>query len=188
MIASTTRNSQAALAIPSRFAWHWWAGTDLAFPVGGIADDATSLEEEKAASLGRRNMSMKALQPSDLPKPGNFLQGIEAAGSRMIFVSGNVAVDAAGKTVAPGDIKGQTRQVFANIEKILAEAGATRDDIVKITTFLTDLKNYAGFAEVRGEFFKPPYPASTAVQAHLINPEWLVEIEAVAVPGQSRNA
>ena len=133
-------------------------------------------------------MPKKALQPSDLPKPANFSQGIEVAGSRMIFVAGNVAVDAAGKTVAPDDIKGQTRQVLANIEKVLAEAGATRDDIVKITTFLTDLKNYPGFAEVRGEFFKPPYPASTAVQAQLINPEWLVEIEAVAVCGRSRKA
>jgi Endoribonuclease L-PSP len=57
----------------------------------------------------------------------------------MIFVSANVAADAAGKTVAPGDIKGQTRQVLADIEKVLAEAGATRDDIVKITTFLADL-------------------------------------------------
>jgi 2-iminobutanoate/2-iminopropanoate deaminase len=133
-------------------------------------------------------MPKKALQPSDLPKPANFSQGIEVAGSRMIFVAGNVAVDAAGKTVAPGDIKGQTRQVLANIEKVLAEAGATRENIVKITTFLTDLKNYPGFAEVRGEFFKPPYPASTAVQAQLINPEWLVEIEAVAVSGRSRKA
>ena len=133
-------------------------------------------------------MPKKALQPSDLPKPANFSQGIEVAGSRMIFVAGNVAVDAAGKTVALGDIKGQTRQVLANIEKVLAEAGATRDNIVKITTFLTDLKNYPSFAEVRGEFFKPPYPASTAVQAKLINPEWLVEIEAVAVFGRSRKA
>jgi reactive intermediate/imine deaminase len=126
-------------------------------------------------------MPKNALQPPDLPKPANFSQGIEVAGGRMIFVSGNVAIDAAGETVAPGDIKEQTRQVLANIEKVLAEAGATRDNIVKITTFLTDLKNYAGFAEVRGEFFKPPYPASTAVQANLINPEWLVEIEAIAV-------
>ena len=51
----------------------------------------------------RKNMSKKALQPSDLPKPANFSQGIEVAGSRMIFVAGNVAVDAAGKTIAPGD-------------------------------------------------------------------------------------
>ena len=97
-------------------------------------------------------------------------------------------MDSDGKTVALGDIKEQTRQVLAKIEKVLAEAGATRDDIVKITTFLTDLKNYPGFAEVRGEFFKPPYPASTAVQAQLINPEWPVEIEAVAVSDRSGKA
>jgi 2-iminobutanoate/2-iminopropanoate deaminase len=162
------------------FRWRWQAGTELAFPVGG---------SPMMRHLSRRqDMPKKALQPSDLPKPANFSQGIEVAGSRMIFVAGNVAVDAAGKTVAPGDIKGQTRQVLANIEKVLAEAGATRENIVKITTFLTDLKNYPGFAEVRGEFFKPPYPASTAVQAQLINPEWLVEIEAVAVSGRSRKA
>jgi len=126
-------------------------------------------------------MQKRALQPPDLPRPANFSQGIAVEGSRMIFVAGNVAIDAAGKTVAPGDIKAQTRQVLANIERVLAEAGAKRENIVKITTFLTDLKHYAGFAEVRGEFFKPPYPASTAVRAELINPEWLVEIEAIAV-------
>jgi 2-iminobutanoate/2-iminopropanoate deaminase len=126
-------------------------------------------------------MAKKAIQPAGLPKPANYSPGVEATGGRMIFVSGTVATDATGKTVAVGDIKGQTRQVLANIEKVLAEAGASRDNIVKISSFLTDLKNYAGFAEVRGEFFKTPFPASSAVQAQLINPEWLVEIEAVAV-------
>jgi enamine deaminase RidA (YjgF/YER057c/UK114 family) len=82
----------------------------------GIADDAASLEDGRYAQEG-----IAAIGPA---KPANFSQGIEAAGSRMIFVAGNVAVDAAGKTVAPGDIKGQTRQVLANIEKVLAEAGA----------------------------------------------------------------
>jgi 2-iminobutanoate/2-iminopropanoate deaminase len=126
-------------------------------------------------------LAKRALQPKALPKPANFSQGVEVAGSRMIFIAGIVAMDEAGTTVAPGDIKGQTRQVLANIETVLAEAGATRDNIVKITSFLSDLKNYPGFAEVRGEFFKPPYPASTAVQAQLLNAEWLVEIEAIAV-------
>jgi reactive intermediate/imine deaminase len=126
-------------------------------------------------------MAKKALQPAGLPKPANYSPGIEGTGNRMIFVAGTVAMDETGKSVALGDIKGQTRQVLANIEKVLAEGGATRDNIVKITSYLTDLKNYPGFAEVRGEFFKAPYPASTAVQAQLINTEWLVEIEAIAV-------
>jgi 2-iminobutanoate/2-iminopropanoate deaminase len=126
-------------------------------------------------------MSKKALQPRNLPKPTNYSLGIEATGNKMIFIAGLVPVDENGKTVALGDIKGQTRQVFANIEKVLTEAGATRNDIVKITVYLTDLKNFTGMAEVRTEFFKAPYPASAAVQAQLVNPEWLVEIEAVAV-------
>lgn len=125
-------------------------------------------------------MSKKPLQPGTLPKPASYSPGIEATG-RTIFISGTVPMDENGKTVAPGDIRGQTRQVLANIEKVLAEAGATRENIVKITTFLTDLKHYPGFAEVRGAFFAAPYPASTAVQAQLVNPEWLVEIEAIAV-------
>jgi reactive intermediate/imine deaminase len=99
----------------------------------------------------------------------------------MIFVAGLVSIDESGKTIAPGDIKGQTRQVFANIEKVLAEAGATRDNVVKITVYLTDMKNFSGMAEVRAEFFKAPYPASAAVQAQLLGPEWLVEIECIAV-------
>ena len=126
-------------------------------------------------------MTKKALTPAGQPKPTNYSMGIEATGSKMVFVAGLVSMDAEGKTVAKGDIKGQTRQVFANIEKVLAEAGATRDNIVKITVFLTDLKNFSGMAEVRAEFFKAPYPASAAVQAQLINPDWLVEIEAIAV-------
>ena len=125
-------------------------------------------------------MTKKALQPASMAKPANYSLGVEASG-RMVFVAGLVAVDGQGKTVAPGDIRGQTRQVFANIEKVLAEAGATRADIVKITVYLTDFKNYAGMSEIRTEFFGAPYPASCAVEARLLNPEWLVEIDAIAV-------
>jgi len=125
-------------------------------------------------------MSKRALQPSTLPKPANYSLGVEATG-RMVFVSGLVPVDSAGKTVAVGDIRGQVRKVFANIESVLAEAGANRENIVKITVYLTDLKNFAGMSEIRTEFFKAPFPASAAVEAKLINPEWLVEIDAIAV-------
>jgi reactive intermediate/imine deaminase len=112
--------------------------------------------------------------------PASYSPGIEAGG-RMVFVSGLVSIDAQGKTVAPGDIRGQTRHVLANIEKVLAEAGGTREDIVKVTVFLPDLADYPGMAEVRTEFFKAPFPASCAVQARLLNPEWLVEIDAIAM-------
>ena len=125
-------------------------------------------------------MTKKPLQPSTLPKPPNFSQGIEATG-RMVFISGLVSIDAQGTTIAPGDIEGQTRHIFNNMESILKEAGGNRDNIVKMNVFLTDMKNFPGMSKVRSEFFKAPFPASAAVQAQLLKPEWLVEIDAVAV-------
>lgn len=125
-------------------------------------------------------MGKRALQPAGMAKPASYSPGVEASG-RMVFVSGLVSVDKEGRTVAPGDIRGQTRQVLADIEKVVAEAGGSRDDIVKVTVYLADLGDYGGMAEVRAGFFKPPFPASCAVQAHLLNPDWLVEIDAVAV-------
>ena len=70
-------------------------------------------------------MAKKALQPSTLPKPPNFSQGVEASG-RMVFISGLVSIDASGTTIAPGDIEGQTRHIFQNMENIVKEAGGTR--------------------------------------------------------------
>jgi 2-iminobutanoate/2-iminopropanoate deaminase len=125
-------------------------------------------------------MTKRALQPAAMPTPASYSPGVEAQG-RMVFVSGLVSIDEHGKTVAPGDIKGQTRQVLANIEKVLAQAGGNRDNVVKVTVYLPDLANYPGMAEVRAEFFRAPFPASAAVQARLINPEWLVEIDAIAM-------
>ena len=86
-----------------------------------------------------------------------------------------------GRTVAKGDVAGQTRQVFENIRAVLAESGATLDDVVKITIFAADIRYRDEINRVRTEVFKPPYPASTQVAvASLVDPEWLVEIEAVA--------
>lgn len=122
----------------------------------------------------------KALQPASMAKPTNYSLGIEASG-RMVFVSGLVPVDADGRTVHAGDIRAQARHVLANIEKVIAEAGGTRDNIVRMTVYIADLSNYAGFVEVRTEFFQAPYPASAAVQAKLLHPDWMLEIEAIAV-------
>jgi enamine deaminase RidA (YjgF/YER057c/UK114 family) len=71
--------------------------------------------------------------------------------------------------------------VFENIRTILAESGASLDDVVKITIFAADIRYRDAINKVRGETFKPPYPASTQVAvAALVDPEWMVEIEAVA--------
>jgi len=101
---------------------------------------------------------------------------------KTLFVSGHVSQDADGATVGAGDIRVQTRTALENIQAVLASVGGTMADIAKVTVFITDATMINEIHEVRAEFFEPPYPASTLVQvAQLIDPEWLIEIEAVAV-------
>ncbi len=99
----------------------------------------------------------------------------------LIFISGAASVDEKGNPVFIGDIRAQTRQVIENIKALLASEGATLDDIVKVTVFLKNTKDYNAMNEVRAEYFKQDPPASSAVQAQLIREEFLVEIEAIAV-------
>jgi reactive intermediate/imine deaminase len=99
-----------------------------------------------------------------------------------IYVSGQVAYNAAGQLVGKGDIKAQTRQVFDNIKAILAAAGAGMKDIVKINTYITDQSKFREMLEVRKDIFGANPPASTAVVvAGLAFPGLLIEVEAIAI-------
>ena len=130
-------------------------------------------------------MSKRALQPSAVKARGSYSPGWEVSGGRLIYVAGQVPWDAEGRTVAPGDVAGQTLQVFENIRAVLAEAGASLDDVIKLTIFAADIRYREAINQVRSEVFKPPYPASTQVAvAALVDTDWLVEIEAVAFVGE----
>lgn len=101
---------------------------------------------------------------------------------KVLHISGQVAQDVDGVTVGQGDITAQTRQVLNNIDKILASVGGQMSDIVKVTVFITDMSMLEEIHRVRSEFFTPPYPASSLVQVvGLVDPDLLIEIEAVAV-------
>jgi reactive intermediate/imine deaminase len=101
---------------------------------------------------------------------------------RVLHISGHVSQNAAGQTVGRGDIEAQTRQVLENIRDVLQSVGGEMGDIAKVTVFVTDVAEIAKIHAVRSEFFSKPYPASTLVQvAQLIDPDWLIEIEAIAV-------
>ena len=107
---------------------------------------------------------------------------VETADGTSIYVSGQIALDAEGTLVGPGDMKVQTRQVFENLRAILAANGATFADVVKIGTYLTTLDDLAGMREVRSEYLTSEPPASTAVQVvALVVPDALIEIDLVAV-------
>ena len=126
-------------------------------------------------------MSKRVLNPQSFKVRGSYSPGWEVSNGRTIYVAGQVPWDANGQTVCKGDAAGQTRQVFENIRTILAEAGAGLEHVVKITVFAADIKYRDAINKVRSETFKPPYPASTQVAvAALVDPDWMVEIEAVA--------
>lgn len=99
----------------------------------------------------------------------------------LLFVSGCVPVDGDGALV-PGDVVAQARQVFVNVGAILAAAGATFADVVKVTVFLTDVDDRAAVNTVRQEVFGDARPASTLVEVHrLAIAGARIEVEAVAL-------
>ena len=123
-----------------------------------------------------------ARQTLGQPTGSSYSAGVVAPAGRTVFISGTVAMDDNGDVIAPGDMEAQSRHVFNRIGELLQEAGAGFDDVVKISTFVTDMSKYAGFSKVRGEVFQGSYPASATVGVSaLVKEGLLVEVEAVAV-------
>jgi len=103
----------------------------------------------------------------------------------LLFVSGLAPVDAAGKLVGGDDVVAQTRQIFANLARILAAAGARPADVLKVTVFLISVADRTKINPVRQEFFGAARPASTLVGvSELAIPGMRVEIEAVVGLGR----
>ncbi|WP_329494358.1 RidA family protein [Kitasatospora herbaricolor] len=115
--------------------------------------------------------------------PGTGYTQVVTGTGRLVAVSGQVALDERGQLVGAGDPAAQTRQVFENLRRCLAAAGATFDDVVKLTYFVTDIGHLPAIRPVRDEFVDAGrLPASSAVQvAALFRPELLLEVEAFAV-------
>ena len=103
-----------------------------------------------------------------------------AAMAGFIFTAGQVAWDSKGRLVGRGDVRAQTRQTLRNVLAVLAEGGATADDVLKCTVYLADIRDFAVMNQEFAAVFAKDPPARTTVQARLAEPEMLVEIEAVA--------
>jgi 2-iminobutanoate/2-iminopropanoate deaminase len=123
----------------------------------------------------------RKLNPSTIAPPGGrYTHAIEVPpGARWLVVSGQVGVEPDGST--PEDIGAQTENCFQNIAAILADAGMSLADVVKITVFLTSADEIAGFRAARDRMTGEHRPASTlVVVSRLARPEWRVEIEVLA--------
>ena len=124
--------------------------------------------------------------PDGLPPTAGYSHvAAVPAGSRLVFVSGQIAADADGTIVAPGDWEAQTRQVFRNLERALAAEDATWSDVIKLTYFVTDTAEMAAIRSVRDEFVDTATPPASSLfrVAGLVHPDLLIEIEPVAACG-----
>ena len=128
-------------------------------------------------------MTKRALDPDGLPSPvGPYSNVVATPPGRMVFVAGQVALDANGEIVGAGDVAAQTRQVMENLRIALEAAGATFADVVRVVNYITDVDLFGQMAAVRKEYLVEPYPASTLVEVSaLMYPELLIEIEATPV-------
>jgi 2-iminobutanoate/2-iminopropanoate deaminase len=115
--------------------------------------------------------------------PPNYSQGIKVTGAQTIlFLSGQVAYDKDGGVLHRGDFPAQAREAYRALKSLVEAQGGTLESIVKINTYLTDIRYRADLVPVRGEFFRGRLPASTLVEVSaLAHPDWLIEIEAIAV-------
>lgn len=117
-------------------------------------------------------------------RTGAFSNGyvVDLGGAEAIYTAGHLAVDAEGRVVGGPNTARQAEYIYGVLESILREAGASLDDVVKTTAYLTDIRDYPRVNEVRNRVFAGREPASTIVEVtKLVHPEARIEIELVAV-------
>ena len=115
--------------------------------------------------------------------PATYSQAIKVTQAQTIlFLSGQVAYTDDGGVAHRGDFKAQARGAYEAIRALVESQGGTLANVVKLTTYVTDMRHRMDLAAVREEFFGKKGPASTLVEiSALAHPDWMVEIEAIAV-------
>ncbi len=113
------------------------------------------------------------------PQERSYAQGALVTGvTRWLYVSGQVPTEPDG--TVPPDFDAQCRLAWRNVSRVLAEAGMTERNLVKVTIFLSDRRHREANARIRHEVLGDHHPALTIIVTGIYDPEWLLEIEAVA--------
>jgi enamine deaminase RidA (YjgF/YER057c/UK114 family) len=129
-----------------------------------------------------RKPDIRFKNPPALSPPTGYTHVVEVSRGRTVYIAGQVSRDTAGNLVGAGDFAVQTRQVMENLTIALASVGATFENVVKITTYVTDMSHIRALREIRAEYFGQNPPANTLVQVvQLAQPELMIEIEAIAI-------
>lgn len=130
-------------------------------------------------------MNIQYLNPPTLCPTYGWTHVVSVTGGRTIYISGQVGINERGEVVGPGDLAAQTEQTFRNLEHALTAAGATFRDVVKTNLYVVGLQpaHVPILRAIRARYVSaehPPVSTLVGVSA-LVGPEWLIEIEAVAV-------
>jgi reactive intermediate/imine deaminase len=123
-------------------------------------------------------MSKQIISTADAPAAiGTYSQAVRVGNT--IWLSGQIPLDPVTKELVKGDIEAQIRRVFDNLKAIVLAAGASLDDVVKATVFLTDLSHFGLVNKIMAEYFREPYPARAAVGVASLPRGAQVEVECI---------
>lgn len=126
-------------------------------------------------------MSRRTISTPEAPAAiGTYSQAVAAGGA--VWLSGQIPLDPATMQLVEGDIEAEVRQVFANLAAVARAAGATLDDAVRLTVYLTDLADFGAVNQVMEEVLSAPYPARATIQVAALPKGARVEVDAVLVP------
>lgn len=129
-------------------------------------------------------MTLECINPPDLPTPKTYTQVIVARGTKLIFVSGQEPEDVHGNLVGRGDFALQARQVFVNLGRALAAAGARPADVTRITIYVVDYerdRHLPIIEAARVSLFGDHRAADVVVGVATLSPDYRIEVDAVAV-------
>ena len=129
--------------------------------------------------------SQQHLNPDTMPKPCGYSQVVKVGNT--VYIAGQVAMALDGGVVGKGDAEAQVRQIWRNLESAVRSVGGTGlQNIVKTTTYVINIEYYAAVRKVREELYQSSSPptSTSLVVSELASPDFLVEIEAIAVVGQ----
>ena len=129
-------------------------------------------------------VTLQLINPEDLPVPSTYTHVVVATGTRMVFIAGQEPEDVHGNLVGPGDLAAQARQVYANLGRALAAAGARPEQVTKITIYVVRHRpeHLPVIERARKHLFGDHKPADTVVGVEtLAGPGYLIEVDAIAV-------
>jgi enamine deaminase RidA (YjgF/YER057c/UK114 family) len=129
-------------------------------------------------------LTLQCINPKDLPIPQTYSQVVVATGSKLVFISGQEPEDLDGKLVGRGDLATQARQVFANLGRALAAAGAAPSQVTRITIYVVNYDRdecLPSIEEARVGLFGDHKPADVVLGVASLSPDYLIEVDAFAV-------